>query len=253
MMDFGAATKFCTAAIAVIVLSLFSSIAQATGNNATAPETTSVSITDLAMSKLEKASLTLGLAYTQVTYKTTHANAIGNTQITDNGAPSPIIELNSSEKILKSWPMHVGSAIIGWDINASASYFDTRYQLINSAFRGQNIGTKVSGGYIGVAPTLFLKMGPLYPGSNIYWKVGYGIGPGLFQGHGTALFNTPQGGVINNVGSSSAEFALYNAANWQLQVGHWYFDIMGKWLLPQDSHHTSLESYGFGLAYRFDL
>jgi len=252
-MDISVGKKSSTAAIALIVCSLFSSFAQAAGNDSTAPETASVSLTDLAMSKLEKGSFTLGLAYTQVTYKTTHAGAIGNTQITDNGAPSPIIELNSSEKILKYWPMHVGNTILGWDVNASASYFDTRYQLINSAFRGQNIGTKVSGGYIGVAPTLFLKMGPLYPGSDIYWKVGYGIGPGLFQGHGTAFFNTPQGGVINNVGSSSAEFALYNAASWQLQVGHWYFDIMGKWLLPQDGHHTSLESYGFGLAYRFDL
>lgn len=252
-MDFGAIKKFRTAAIVWIALSVFSSLAQAAGDETTAPETASVSLTDLAMSKLQKESFTLGLAYTQVTYKTTHANAIGNTQITDNGAPSPIIELKSSEKKLKSWPLRVGSAIIGWDINASASFFNTRYQLINSAFRGQNIGTKVSGGYIGVAPTLFLKMGPLYSGRDIYWKVGYGIGPGLFQGSGTAFFNTPQGGVINNVGSSSAVFALYNTASWQLQVGRWNFDIMGKWLLPQDGNHTSLESYGFGLAYRFDL
>ncbi len=252
-MDFGALKKLRVAAIVWIFLSVFSSFAQAAGNDAKAPETASASLTDVAIAKLEKGSITLGLAYTQVTYKTTHANTIGNTQITDNGAPSLIIELNSSEKKLKSWPLRVGSAIIGWDINASASYFDTHYQLINSAFRGQNIGTRVSGGFIGVAPTLFLKMGPLYPGRDIYWKVGYGIGPGLFQGSGTALFNSPQGGVINNVGSSSAVFALYNTASWQFQVGHWYLDIMGKWLLPQDGNRTSLESYGFGLAYRFDL
>ena len=152
-MDFSVGKKSSMAAIALLVCLLFSSLAQAAGDNATAPETTSVSLTDLARSRLEKGSFTLGLAYTQATYKTTHAGAIGNTQITDNGAPSPIIELNSSEKILKYWPMRVGSTIIGWDVNASASYFDTRYQLINSAFRGQNIGTKVSGGYIGVAPT----------------------------------------------------------------------------------------------------
>jgi hypothetical protein len=250
-MDFGAVIKSGTAAIAWIAMAAFSSVAQAAGDTAQAPESASVGITDLAIFKLEKKSFTLGLAYAQVTYKTHHANAIGNTQITDNGAPSPIIELTSSEKILKSWPLHTGSAIIGWDINASASYFDTHDQLVNSAFRGQDIGTNVSGEFIGVAPTLFLKMGPLYPGRDIYWKVGYGIGPGLFQGSGTAQFNTPQGLVINKVGSSSAVFALYNAASWQLQVDHWYFDIMGKWLLPQDGNHTSLESYGLGLAYRF--
>jgi len=205
------------------------------------------------MSKLEKESFTLGLAYTQVTYKTTNPIAVRNTQITDNGAPSLIIELNSSEKKLGSWPLQVGSAIIGWDVNASASFFDTRYQLVNSAFRGTDIGTRVKGGYIGVAPTLFLKMGPLYPGSDIYWKVGYGIGPGLFKGSGTAQFNTSSGPVIADVGSSSFKFALYNSVSWQLRVNHWYVNIMGKWLLPQDGHNSSLESYGFGLAYRFDF
>ncbi len=202
--------------------------------------------------KIENSSFTLGLAYAQTTYKTNHANAIGNTQITDNGAPSLILELNSSEKILKSWPMRTGSAAIGWDFNASASYFDTNEQLINSAFRGQNIGTKVTGGYVGVAPTLFLKMGPLYPGTEIYWKVGYGIGPGYLWGSGTARFNTAQGGAIDNVGYSSPTFAIYNTASWQLQIDHWYVDFLGKWLLAQDGNHTSLETYGVGLAYRFD-
>jgi hypothetical protein len=252
MINFGAVKKFGAAAMAWVAMSAFSSVTQAAGDAVQSPEPASVSITDLAILKLEKESFALGLAYAQVTYKTTHANATSVAQITDNGAPSPIIELTTSEKILKSWPLRTGSAIIGWDINASVSYFDTHDQLVNSAFRGQDIGTKVSGGYIGVAPTLFLKMGPLYPGRDIYWKIGYGIGPGLFQGSGTAKFNTPQGLVINKVGSSSAVFALYNAASWQLQVDHWYFDIMGKWLLPQGGDRTSLESYGLGLAYRFE-
>ncbi len=234
-----------------MALSALPATAQTAANSTLASP--SAGLTDLGMFKLENKSFTLGLAYTQVTYKTTHANASGKTQITDNGAPSPIIELSSSEKLLKSWPMRTGSATIGWDITASASIFDTHDQLINSAFRGQDIGTKVSGGYIGVAPTVFLKVGPLYPDSEIYWKVGYGIGPGLFRGSGTASFNTPSGTTVENVGSTSATFALYNAATWQLQVNHWYFDIMGKWLQPLDGKRTSLESYGFGLAYRFDF
>lgn len=239
------------AVIAWITITACSGAVHAEDNSAMATEPGSASLADVAIMKLQKSSFTLGLAYAQVTYKTAHATATAKTQITDNGAPSPIIELNSPEKVLKSWPLRVGSAMIGWDINASASVFDTHDQLVNSAFRGQDIGTKVSGGYIGVAPTLFLKMGPLYPDRDIYWKVGYGIGPGLFQGSGTASFNTTSGPVIYNVGSSSAVFAIYNAASWQLQVGHWYLDLLGKWLLPQDGNHTSLESYGFGVAYRF--
>lgn len=53
------------------------------------------------------------------------------------------------------------------------------------------------------------------------------------QGSGTAYFDTPQGGVINNVGSSSAVLAIYQDLSWQFQVDHWYFNIMGKILLPQ--------------------
>ncbi len=234
-------------------VALFSVEAQAEDNNVQAPEPASASLSDLANLRFEKASFTLGLAYTQVTYKSNHANAIGNAQITDNGAPSPIIELNSSEKILKAWPLPVGSASIGWDINASASTFDTHYQLINSAVRGEDIGTGVSGEYIGVAPTLFLKMGPLYSDSRIFWKVGYGIGPAIFHGSGTAYFNTPSGGIIAEVGSSSPVLALYQAASWQFQMGHWYLDFMAKLIAPQGEVHTSLESYGFGVAYRIGL
>jgi hypothetical protein len=243
--------KSVATVMAWIAIFAFSNEAQAESNSAIEPESTLMGMTDRAILKLQKSSFMIGLAYVQATYKTTHSNSTGKTQITDNGAPSPIIELNSSEKILKSWPLRVGSAIIGWDINASVSYFDTHDQLVNSAFRGQNIGTKVSGKYIGVAPTLFLKMGPLYPDSDIYWKVGFSAGPGLFQGSGTAYFNTTTGSTIYNVGSSSPVFAIYTAAAWQLQVGNWNFNIMGKVLQPHDGNHTSLESYGFGLAYRF--
>lgn len=211
-------------------------------------EPASLSIVDQALIKLDEKSFTLGLAYMQMTYKSTHANVSGNSQITDNGAPSPILELNSKEKVLQAWALPMGSAIIGWDINASVSTFDTRYQLLTSAFRGQDIGTKVSGGYVGIAPTLFLKMGPLYPGRDIYWKIGYGIGPGLFQGSGTAYFNN---GATYDVGSPSSVLALYQTVNWQFQVDHWNLYIMGKILLPQGSERSSLEAYGAGIAYRF--
>ena len=212
------------------------------------PESGSARVSDAAVFDLSKQSFTLGLAYAQVTYK---ARQPSYTQITDNGAPSPIIELTSSEKTLRDWPLRTGSAVLGWDINASASIFDTRYQLVNSAFRGQNIGTDVRGGYIGLAPMLFLKVGPLYPDTQLYWKVGYGIGPGLLKSSGTAAFSSSTGTVIGNVGSSAPALALYNTATWQLQAGNWYFDMTGKMFTTHDSSHSSLESYGFGVAYRF--
>ena len=217
----------------------------------TPKETVSTNIVDKALIKLEEASFNFGVSYLQMTYKSTNPNAATKAQITDNGAPNAIMELNSEEKALTHWPLRGGNAVIGWNINASASAFDTRYQLIDSAFQGKDVGTRVSGGYIGVAPTLFLKIGPLYPGRNIFWRVSYGVGPALFQGSGTAQFSTPQGTIVSDVGSSTPVLALYQSINWQFQVDHWYIDIMGKILWPQGTEKTSLEAYGVGLAYRF--
>jgi hypothetical protein len=217
------------------------------------PEPLSAKITQGTTFKLDQKSFTLGLAYAQVTYKTKDPTSTKKSQITDNGAPSLILELNSKEKILKEWPLLVGSAVIGWDINAAAGVFETRYQLINSAIRGQDGGTTVSGSYIGVAPTLFLKVGPLYPNQDIYWKIGLGAGPGLLKSKGRVSIASGNTRINHDVGSSSPIFALYNSGLWQLQVGQWYFDIMGKWLVAQDSNRTTLESYGFGFAYRFSF
>ena len=235
-------------AVCIFIL-VFAEAAQADVDNVQAAQPASVSVSNLASFSLNNESFTLGLGYSQVTYKATQANTTGESQITDNGAPSPIIELNSSEKIFTKWPMKVGSAVLGWDINASASVFDTRYQIINSALRGQNIGTDVSGEYFGIAPILFLKIGPLYPGSELYLKIGGGIGPGLLRSSGTGDFN----GTISPVGSTSPVFALYRTASWQFQMGHWYFDILGKGFTAESGQHTTLESYGFGVAYRFNL
>lgn len=249
MMNFNTTMKLLSAILAGMCISASSYSAETTTTGDASPslQAATEKLIDQAMFKLEENSFALGIAYLQVTYKTTHPNAIGNTQITDNGAFTQVLELNSSEKILHRWELPLGSAIIGWDINASTSTFDTRYQLINSAFRGTDIGTRVSGGYIGVAPTIFMKMGPLYPGRDIYWRLGYGIGPGLFQGSGTAYFN----GTTYDVGSRSAALAVYQAINWQFQVDHWNLFITGKILLPQDKERTSLEAYGAGVTYHF--
>lgn len=211
----------------------------------------SAKISKAASFKLDKTSFTLGLAYVQVTYKTTNPNSTTKAQLTDNGAPSLILELTSKEKILKDWPLVVGNAFIGWDINAAASIFDTHYELIDSALRGVNRGTKVTGGYLGVAPTIFLKVGPLYANKNIFWKIGYGVGPGLIKSKGQASFATSSGRINYDVGKSSPVMAIYNSAVWQLVINDWSFNLIGKWLTSLDGTKTSVESYGFGAGYRF--
>lgn len=227
-----------------LALASFSSAAQTAADSASGY----ASVAEQALSILSKQSFSVGVSYSQATFKNTQS--AGRTQITDNGAISPTIDFNSSEKLLKSWPMKTGTIVIGWDIRASASYFDTHYQLVNSAFRGEDVGTKVTGGYVGVAPGLFFKIGPLYPDSDIYWKVGFGAGPGLLQSSGTALFPD---GTVRDVGSSSPTFALYTDAYWQLDVGHWRFGFGGKGISSRNNGPVSLESYGFGVAYKLSL
>ena len=190
-------------------------------------------------------SFTLAINYAQATFKATRAS--GRTQITDNGGATPALELSSGERAFRSWPMQNGNMLVGWNFKAVASVFDTRYQLIDSAVRGDNRGTSVSGGFLGLAPTIFLKLGPLYPDSEVFWKVGYGIGPGLLKSSGTALF---PGGSVQEVGSSSPKLALYQDGFVQLQAGNWQFEISGKTLYVGDEDKTSLETYGFGVAYR---
>lgn len=235
--------------LACILLLVIAERAQADDDTGQSAQPASIGVSNLLQFKLDNESFTLGVGYSQATFKTLQSNSTSESEITDNGAPNPIIELNSSEKVLKKWPMKVGSAVLGWDINASASVFDTRYQITNSALRGQNIGTNVSGEYIGIAPILFLKIGPLYPGSDLYVKIGGGVGPGLLRSSGTADFN----GTITPVGSASPVFSLYRTASWQFQMGHWYFDIVGNGFTTESGQHSSLESYGIGVAYRFGL
>jgi hypothetical protein len=227
-----------------LALASFSAAAQTTADSASG----FASVADQALSILSKQSFSVGVSYSQATFKSTQEGE--KTQITDNGTVSPTIDFNSSEKLLKSWPMKTGALVVGWDIRASASYFDTHYQLVNSAFRGDDIGTKVSGGYVGVAPGLFFKIGPLYPDSDIYWKVGFGAGPGLLKSSGTALFPD---GTVREVGASSPTLALYTDAYWQLDVGHWRFGFGGKGISSRNNGTVSLESYGFGIAYKLAL
>jgi hypothetical protein len=246
--------KLCLTACASVLL--FPAAAETTGDTTTQPtgdpaqkqQPASVQVSDFALFDLTKDSLTIGVSYAQTMYRTKQKNGT-NPIITDNGSPNPIISLESSEKVLKSWPMSVGNAVMGWDTNTTASPFHLNYQTINSALRGQNVGTNVSGEYLGFAPMLFLKMGPLYPDSAIYVKIEGGIGPGLLKASGTEFFNA----TINSVGSSSPSLALYRTASFEFQVGHWYFDIFGNGFSYASNANGSLESYGGSVSYRIDL
>lgn len=200
-------------------------------------------------------SLSLGLAYVQSTLKTLPSVGNDDSQITDNGAPSPVLEYNGAEKRLKLWFMKTGHIVIGWDYTASASVFSTKYQLLNSATQGDDIGTEVSGGYVAIAPGLYLKLGPLYPGMDFYWKTSASLGPSAFLYSGDACFSAcdTAAPIVEDVGSHDPRLALYGVYSLQLLLDQWTLELKGKNFFTFDQRNTTFETYSLGLAYRIPL
>jgi hypothetical protein len=211
----------------------------------------SLGLTDLIASSLSDKTVTLGIAYWQGTYKVRQdGNSSNRAELTDNGAPSPILSLSSRERRLYAWPLVTGNAIVGWDVNGTLGLIDTKYQSVTSGIHGQNVGTRVRGAYVGVAPTLFLKLGPLSADRDIFWKLALGVGPGLLRASGTADFSALSAPPVS-VGSRSATLGLYTYGTVQVQVGHWEYGFSGRGISPSGGKPT-YESYGLGAAYRFD-
>lgn len=205
-------------------------------------------IANLAKEALSEKSFSVGIAYWQGTYKVRQQGAAGSAIMSDNGAISPTLTITSKERLLFGWPLITGNAVIGWDVNASIGFIDTKFQSISSGVRGTDIGTRVKGQYLGAAPTLFFKLGPISRERQVYWKLALGAGPGLMKASGTAAFGSS--GATESVGSSSWKPALYTYGSVLVQVGQWEYGFTGR-AISQMNDKPSYESYGLGVAYRF--
>lgn len=212
-------------------------------------ESLTQSVENLGDSLLRGQSITLGLGYAQGSFK------VPLSTLTDNGAMEYIFEYGSTEKALLQWHMATGSGILGLNLTGTLGNFRTDYQLIGSGVTGTDIGTGVSGNYLAGAPMLFVRFGPLYPGSEIYWKFGAGLGVGLVRYSGTAAFEepAPNPALIEPEGSQGTKWAEYIPVNWELQMGHWNLVFTSKYFYLRSPQSATYELYGLGLAYRFDF
>ena len=211
------------------------------------------SLTEQALASLRGSSITLGGGYIQGTFKAGKAGTTqGNTQLTDNGQFNFLLDYTGKEKALLQVPMKVGSFLVGWNITATAGQFQANKQLLNSAISGTDVGTSVKGQYAAVAPSLFMRMGPLYPGQEIYWSFGVSAGGGAARYQGDAQFSGNPG-VDQAVGAKGGlRPTLYETAFWRLDVGHWVLVFNGKYFLIRDPNlaAASYEIYGLSLGYR---
>lgn len=207
------------------------------------------SVENLGATLLRGQSITLGLGYAQGSFK------LPLSTLTDNGAAEYIFEYDSTEKALLQWHMATGSGLLGLNLTGTLGHFRTDYQLVSSAVTGTDIGTGVSGNYLAGAPMLFVRFGPLYSGSEIYWKFGAGLGVGLMRYSGTAAVDVsaPNPPVIEPESSQGTRLAEYIPVDWELQINHWNLIFTSKYFYVRSSPSATYELYGLGLAYRFDF
>lgn len=200
-------------------------------------------------------SLVLGGTYAQGTFKM--YNSTQRAELTDNGRTAPILDFVTPEHVLYSFPMKYGKGVWGFNFTGSFGQVNTRYQTVpgGSVVVGQNIGSSVSGDYLAAAPFLYLRLGPILPGTDTYWMFGYGLGGALwhFSGNPVLYSYQPNGTLLATsmpIGSSSKLY-LYQTWRWQFHFGHWDIRFEGRML----DHHkingytTSYENYGLGVAY----
>jgi hypothetical protein len=212
-------------------------------------------LTDEVSEYLKGQSIQLGLSYSQGTFKMRKGNT--SSQLTDNGRATAIIDYTSPEHVLGKFPMKYGDAVLGINLSGSFGQQQTQYQLNPSsgAIIGQDLGSKVTGDYLAGDPFLYLRLGPLYPGTDSYWLFGYGPGVALYHFSGNPIFYTPQSnGTILATSmpvSGTTKLFLYQTWRWQFHYGNWDLLFTGKQISGRkvDGYDTSYEDYGLGVAY----
>lgn len=230
---------------------LFASLLPAIGARADNPPS---SVSDEVSEYLKGQSIQLGLSYSQGTFKM--SNGKSYSQLTDNGRATAIIDYTSPERVLAKFGMKYGDAVIGLNFGGSFGQQNTRFQLNpnSSAIIGQDLGSKVTGDYLAGAPFVYLRLGPLYPGTDSFWLFGYGPGLALYHFSGNPIFYTPQGNsIVATSGpiSSTTKLFIYQTWRWQFHFGNWDVLFTGKQLSGRkiNGYDTSYEDYGLGLAY----
>ena len=130
---------------------------------------------------LKGQNIQLGLSYEQGTFKMIKTGS--QSILTDNGRPALLLNYNTGENILGKLPMKYGDAVLGWTFTGSFGQQDTHYQInpYSSAFIGQNLNSKVTGDFLSGAPFLYLRLGPVYPGTDSFWLFGYGAGAAVYK------------------------------------------------------------------------
>lgn len=218
-------------------------------------------VTDEIGDYLQGQSIQLGVSYAQGTFKMFNSSGSKST-LTDNGRAALILDFTGSEHVIGKIPLKYGSAVLGFNFGGTYGHVSVDKQLTpsTSAIIGQDVGSSINGNYLAAAPFIYLRLGPVYPGTDSYWLAGYGVGGALFNFHGNPVFYnvTPTTGTFTPAFepvNSGTKLFLYQTWRWQFHYGHWDVLFTAKQLSNQKvmGNPTSYEDYALGVDYSFQF
>ena len=146
-------------------------------------------------------------------------------KLTNNGELGPVARYTTSETYLWEHPMRTGWFRFGYDFEVSYTSFQTDRQETLNVIEGEDLGTTSSGKMLATGAMIFVRLGPLYPDGDIYWKGGGGGGVGWIDFEADVLFrnNLSDETSRERVSHDSLSPNLYLLGLWMLEWGNWQF------------------------------
>ncbi|MCZ6645303.1 MAG: hypothetical protein O7B79_03595 [SAR324 cluster bacterium] len=144
-------------------------------------------------------------------------------KMTDNGRLTLFLRYQTEETYFIEAPMQVGFFRFGYNFISYFMTFKTEKQETLDEIFGEDLGTGASGEVLGFAPFLFVVLGPLYPGTEIYWKTGAGIGVAVLRYEADVLYRNNQSPNSSRERLSDKDYApnFFQQALWELDIGNW--------------------------------
>lgn len=212
----------------------------------------------------------LGAAYEFANFTFSRPN-FAPIELTNAGSGEPVVDYVSPEKKLAVFHLRDGDSVIGFNISGSFSQIDMTRQTVNGGsgagaiIKGQDLGSQVHSEYIAAAPFIYIRVGPISPGTDSYWLLGVGAGAGYWRTHGD--FNQCYLANPIPIGSGGCGFngreipayapidsgyrlSVYETARINFHYNDWDFLVAAKAMSVSESGiRYDLRDYSVGLAY----
>lgn len=203
-------------------------------------------------------SLTVGLGWSQDFFRLYSTSKIERpgpelATVTDNGALAPSVQYDSQEFGLATLPLRTGALALGYNFIFTYSTFSVNRETVDNPFVGEDRGTRVSGDFALAGPMLFARLGPLYPESELFWRLGGGAGAALMRYSGTVEIRQGEHfGEVIRVSDQANRLRLFTALLWELQFSRWLLTFRSMAIIASGGDAVAgLERHSLSLAYNF--